>query len=64
MLSVVVVNDLTQFPGEGFYRLYDELHGTHYLGNEYFEKKILKEVKDEVLNCKEWDKLAKIFDIK
>lgn len=64
MLSVVVVNDLTQLPGEGFYRLYDELHNTHYFGNEYFEKKIRKEVKDEVLNCKEWNKLAEIFDLK
>lgn len=64
MLSVVVVNNLTQLPGEGFYRLYDELHNTHYFGNEYFEKKIRKEVKDEILNCKEWNKLAEIFDLK
>lgn len=57
MLSVIVINQLAQIPKEGFYELYDKLHGTHYRGNEYFEEKIRKEMKQAVIDCKDWDKL-------
>lgn len=63
MLSVVVVNDNSQLPGDGFYKLYDKLHNTNYFGNEYFEKKLRTQVKDQVFNCKEWDKLVNVFEL-
>lgn len=63
MISVVVVNQNTQLPGTGFYKLYDKLHNTNYTGNPVLEDKIRKEVKDEVQNCKDWSKLTKFLGI-
>ena len=64
MLSRIVVNKETQLPGTGFYKLYDELHNTHYTGNTFFEKKCRDEVKKEISNCNEWDKLISYLNIK
>lgn len=64
MLSCIVVNKETQLPGVGFYKLYDELHDTHYTGNAYFEKRCRDKVKKEISNCNEWHKLASYLNIK
>ena len=63
MLSVIVINQAEQIPMDGFYELYDKLHGTSYKGNKYFEEKIRKEIKNAVMNCKDWDKLLKFLNI-
>lgn len=58
MLSMIVVNKNTQLPGEGFYKLYDELHNTNICGNKFFEDKIRKQIKEDLLNCNNWNKLT------
>lgn len=63
MLSIVVVNSQTQLPGEGFYKLYDELHNTHICGNKFFEDKIRKQIKNDLLNCKNWNRLTDYLNI-
>ena len=63
MLSMIVVNNKTQMPGDGFYKLYDKLHDTHYAGNPVFEEKIRNQIKNEILNCKDWNKLTNFMGI-
>lgn len=63
LLSMVVVNKSTQLPGHGFYKLYDNLYGTHYAGNAHFEKKLREEIRAEILNCQEWYKLTEFLGI-
>lgn len=63
MISCIVVNKETQLPGIGFYKLYDELNGTKYASNKYFEEKIRNEVKKAILNCGDWYKLSEYLDI-
>lgn len=64
MISCIVVNKETQLPGIGFYKLYDELNGTKYASNKYFEEKIRNEVKKAILNCDNWYKLSEYLNIK
>lgn len=45
MISCIVVNKETQLPGIGFYKLYDELNGTKYVSNKYFEEKLEMKLK-------------------
>lgn len=63
MISCIVVNKETQLPGIGFYKLYDELNGTKYASNKYFEEKIRNEVKKAILNCDDWYKLSEYLNI-
>ena len=63
MISCIVVNKETQLPGIGFYKLYDELNGTKYAGNKYFEEKTRNEVKKAILNCADWYKLSEYLNI-
>lgn len=62
LLSAVVVNKETQKPGSGFYDVYDKK--TQIKGNSFQEEKILKQTKREILECKNWGKLAEYLNIK
>lgn len=64
LLSAVVVNKETQKPGSGFYDVYDKKHHTQIKGNSFQEEKILKQTKREILECKNWGKLAEYLNIK
>ena len=64
LISAVVVNKETQKPGSGFYDVYDKKHHTQIKGNSFQEEKILKQTKREILECKNWGKLAEYLNIK
>lgn len=64
LLSAVVVSKETQKPGSGFYDVYDKKHHTKIKGNNFQEEKILKQTKREILECKNWGKLAEYLNIK
>lgn len=64
LLSAVVVNKETQKPSSGFYDVYDKKHHTQIKGNSFQEEKILKQTKREILECKNWGKLAEYLNIK
>lgn len=44
--------------------MYDKKHHTQIKGNSFQEEKILKQTKREILECKNWGKLAEYLNIK
>lgn len=64
LLSAIVVNKDTQKPGAGFYSVYDKKHNTSIKGNHFLEEKILKQTKQDIINCQNWNKLAEYLNIK
>lgn len=57
LISVLVVNQDTHIPGDGFYRLYAELNGISEIdAMNDFQNEIIRAHK-----CDEWDKLLEVF---
>jgi Predicted restriction endonuclease len=57
LISVLVVNQDTHIPGDGFYRLYSELNGISEIdAMNDFQNEIIRAHK-----CDEWDKLLELF---
>lgn len=57
LISVLVVNQETKIPGDGFYKLYSELKGVS-------ESQAIKNCQQEIdnaHNCNKWDKLLNYF---
>lgn len=62
ILSAIVVDNETQLPSTDFFKLYDELKNTTYLGNRELEIKCFDEIKQEILNCKNFNKLKEYLN--
>lgn len=62
IISAIVINNETQLPSTDFFSFYDELNNTNYTDNRELEIKCLEEIKQEILKCKDLNKIKEYLN--